>query len=111
MIRTVVKLANIIILTFAVNLFISGHHHPGGGFIGGLVFVSGIVLLFLAYDIESIRKNIPVDFKVVAAVGILIAVSTGLGSLFFWRSVFNAHVWLCRFAGFWQHRNGDRCSF
>lgn len=83
MIRTVVKLANIIILTFAVNLFISGHHHPGGGFIGGLVFVSGIVLLFLAYDIESIRKNIPVDFKVVAAVGILIAVSTGLGSLVF----------------------------
>lgn len=82
-IQTVVKVAIVIILTYAINLFISGHHNPGGGFIGGLVFASGIVLLFLTYDIESVRKNIPVDFKVVAAIGVLIAVLTGVGALFF----------------------------
>ncbi|MGI6119492.1 MAG: Na(+)/H(+) antiporter subunit B [Desulfosporosinus sp.] len=79
--RTVTEVAVVIILTFSINLFISGHHYPGGGFIGGLAFVAGIVLLFLVYDIETVRKNIPVDFKVVAAIGVLISVFTGLGGI------------------------------
>ncbi|WP_077620745.1 Na(+)/H(+) antiporter subunit B [Bacillus sinesaloumensis] len=82
-IRSVTKVAVIIIFTFAINLFISGHHHPGGGFIGGLAFSAGLVLLFLSYDIETVRKNLPLDFKVVAAIGVLIAVGTGVGSLLF----------------------------
>jgi multicomponent Na+:H+ antiporter subunit B len=76
--RTVTEVAVVIILTFSINLFISGHHYPGGGFIGGLAFVAGIVLLFLVYDIGRVRKNIPVDFKVIAATGVLISVFTGL---------------------------------
>lgn len=81
--KSVTKVAVIIILTFAVNLFVSGHHHPGGGFIGGLTFAAGILLLFLTHDIESVRKNIPFDFKVVAAVGVLIAITTGVGAWIF----------------------------
>jgi len=82
-IRSITKVAVIIIFTFAINLFISGHHHPGGGFIGGLTFSAGLVLLFLTFDIETVRKNLPLDFKVVAAVGVLIAVGTGVGSMLF----------------------------
>jgi multicomponent Na+:H+ antiporter subunit B len=80
-IRSVTKVAVVIIFTFAINLFISGHHFPGGGFIGGLVFASGLILMFLTFDIETVRHNIPVDFKVVAAVGVLIAVLTGVGAM------------------------------
>ncbi|WHZ03577.1 Na(+)/H(+) antiporter subunit B [Neobacillus sp. YX16] len=80
-IRSVTKVAVVIIFTFAINLFISGHHFPGGGFIGGLVFASGLILMFLTFDIETVRNNIPVDFKVVAAVGVLIAVLTGVGGM------------------------------
>jgi multicomponent Na+:H+ antiporter subunit B len=80
-IRSVTKVSVVIIFTFAINLFISGHHFPGGGFIGGLAFTSGLLLLFLTFDIETVRKNIPVDFKIVAAVGVLIAVLTGVGSM------------------------------
>lgn len=80
-IRGVTKVVVVIIFTFAINLFISGHHYPGGGFIGGLAFSSAIILLFLTFDIESVRKNIPVDFKVLAAVGVLIAVLTGVGGM------------------------------
>lgn len=80
-IRSVTKVVVVIILTFAINLFISGHHHPGGGFIDGLASTCALLLLFMTFDIESIRKNIPVDFKVLAAVGVLIAVLTGVGSL------------------------------
>ncbi len=76
--RTVTRLAVVIIFTFAINLFVSGHHNPGGGFIGGLAFVAAIVLLFLVYGIEKIHENFPVNFKVVAGCGILISVLTGV---------------------------------
>jgi len=81
--HTVTKVASIIIFTFSIHLFMRGHHDPGGGFIGGLTTASGIVLLYLAFDIETIRKNIPFDFKKVAALGVLIAVLTGLGGVVF----------------------------
>jgi multicomponent Na+:H+ antiporter subunit B len=79
--RTAAKVVVLIILAFSIHLFISGHHNPGGGFIGGLTFVAAIVLLFLVDDIEKVRNNIAVDFKVVMAMGILIAVSTGIGGM------------------------------
>jgi multicomponent Na+:H+ antiporter subunit B len=79
--RTAAKVVVLIILAFSIHLFISGHHNPGGGFIGGLAFVAAIVLLFLVDDIEKVRNNIAVDFKVVMAMGILIAVSTGIGGM------------------------------
>ncbi len=81
LIRSVTKVAVIIIFTFAINLFVSGHHNPGGGFIGGLTFSAGLVLLFLTFDIDTVRENLPLDFKVVAAIGVLIAVGTGFGSM------------------------------
>lgn len=81
--RTVTKAAVVIILTFAINLFISGHHHPGGGFIGGLTFSSALILLFLTFDIETVRRTIPLDFKVVAAIGVLISVLTGVGGMLY----------------------------
>jgi multicomponent Na+:H+ antiporter subunit B len=81
--HTVTKIAVIIIFTFSIYLFYGGHHNPGGGFIGGLSVASGITLLLLAFDIETFRKNIPFNFKNVAAVGVLIAIVTGMGGLFF----------------------------
>lgn len=79
--RTVTKVAVVIILTFSINLFVSGHHYPGGGFIGGLALVAAITLLSLVYGIETIKNNIPVDFKAVAAIGVLISVFTGVGGM------------------------------
>src|SRR5699024_8351620 len=70
--RTVTKLIVFIILTLAIYLFFSGHDAPGGGFIGGLVLASAIVLLLLTYDIETIKYSIPFDFKIVSAIGALI---------------------------------------
>lgn len=81
--RTVTKLVVFIILTLALYLFFAGHNSPGGGFIGGLVLASAFVLLFLVYDIDTIRKAIPVDFKKVAAFGAFLSVGTGFGSIVF----------------------------
>lgn len=81
--RAVTKVVVYIILTLAVYLFLSGHNSPGGGFIGGLVLASALVLLFISIDIETVSKAIPFDFKKVAALGAFISVSTGFGSLVF----------------------------
>jgi len=81
--RTVVKGVVLIILTLGVYLFFSGHNAPGGGFIGGLVLGSAIVLLYITYDIETIQKKMPFDFKKVAALGVLLTTGTAMGSLYF----------------------------
>lgn len=81
--QAVTKIVVFIIFTVAVYLFLSGHNSPGGGFIGGLVLASALVLLFIVYDIETIRQAIPFDFKRVAALGAFLAVGTGFGSLLF----------------------------
>jgi multicomponent Na+:H+ antiporter subunit B len=81
--QSVTKVAVVIILTFSIYLFLSGHHNPGGGFIGGLSTASAIVLLYLAFDIETVRENIRLDFKKVGALGVLIAVGTGILGLLF----------------------------
>lgn len=81
--RTVTKAAIIIIFTFSIYLFFGGHHNPGGGFVGGLSIAAGFILLYLAFDKETIRENIPIDFKKLAAGGVLLAVMTGVGSFLF----------------------------
>ena len=81
--QTVTRLVVFIILTLGVYLFFSGHNNPGGGFIGGLVLASAFVLLYLTFDIETVHKGIPFDFKWVAALGVLMAVTSGFGPLLF----------------------------
>lgn len=83
LLHAVTKITTFIILTFSTYLFFAGHHNPGGGFIGGLVTASVLVLLFLAFDVETVKQYVPVDFKMVTAVGVLLAVFTGVGSFLF----------------------------
>lgn len=81
--KTITELVVFIILTLAIYLFFSGHHSPGGGFVGGLVLAAAFVLLFIVYDIEQIQKAIPLDFKKIAALGAFLSVATGLGGVLF----------------------------
>lgn len=81
--QTVTKAVAFIILTFSIYIFFAGHHDPGGGFIGGLMTASALVLLYIAFDMDTMNKAIPLDFKMVTAVGLLTAVLTGVGSFFF----------------------------
>ena len=69
------------------SCFLSGHNNPGGGFIGGLVLSSAFVLLYLVFDIETVQKGIPFDFKKIAAFGVLLAVGTGVGAVLFGAAV------------------------
>lgn len=81
--QSIAKVVVFIILTLALYLFFAGHNSPGGGFVGGLLLAAAIVLLCLAFDIETVRDGIPVDFKVVAALGAFIVVACGIGATLF----------------------------
>ncbi len=81
--QTAAKVVIFIILTFSVYLFFAGHNNPGGGFIGGLMTAAALVLLAMAFDMETIRKVLPFNFRIVTATGLLIALLTGMGSFLF----------------------------
>jgi multicomponent K+:H+ antiporter subunit A len=84
--RTPVILAQMtrVLLPYAVAvsiyLFLRGHNLPGGGFIAGLLTAVAVVLQFMANGIRWTEDRLAADFRTVIAVGILIALVTGLGA-------------------------------
>ena len=70
------KIVFFIILFFAVHIFFAGHYTPGGGFVGGLITASAIVLLLIAYDLKTVKSLIPFNFMYVVAVGLMLALLT-----------------------------------
>ncbi|WP_071460538.1 Na(+)/H(+) antiporter subunit B [Bacillus massilinigeriensis] len=79
--QTVTKITLFVIILFSIYLFFTGHYHPGGGFIGGLMASGAIVLLLLAYDIEMVKAILPVDYRKMIGIGLLFSAGTGAGAL------------------------------
>ncbi len=81
--RTTTTLIAFILLAFSVYLFLAGHNAPGGGFIGGLMTAAAIILMYMTYGFESVKKIIPINFRYIVPIGLLIAVLSGAGALLF----------------------------
>ncbi|TDL30377.1 Na(+)/H(+) antiporter subunit B [Jeotgalibacillus sp. S-D1] len=81
--KTVTKVISFIIILFSLHLFFAGHYEPGGGFIGGLMTAAALVLLLLAYDMKTVNTILPFNYKIMTALGLLIAVLTSAGALLF----------------------------
>lgn len=83
MLQTFARMLIFIILAFSIYLLLAGHNNPGGGFIGGLMTASAILILYLAFDMKTIRKSIPLDFVKIIGIGLLFASLTGVVSMLF----------------------------
>ncbi|GEK32963.1 Na(+)/H(+) antiporter subunit B [Kurthia sibirica] len=81
--RTVVQFVVFIVLTIAIYLFFAGHYTPGGGFVAGLVLASAVVMLYISFDTDTVRKGLPLDFKIVAAIGVTLALLSGILPMLF----------------------------
>lgn len=81
--QSVTKVVVFIILTLAIYLFFSGHDAPGGGFVAGLALASSFVLMLLAFDMETVQKGIPVNFRILGAVGAMFVLIDGVGAVVF----------------------------
>ena len=69
-----------VLLLFSVFLTLRGHNAPGGGFAGGLVMGSAVVLRYLAAGTRGLR-TLRIDPIVLIGLGLLIAAGVGLTSL------------------------------
>ncbi|RLL47755.1 Na(+)/H(+) antiporter subunit B [Oceanobacillus piezotolerans] len=83
MLQVSMRVITLFIFAFSFYLFLAGHNNPGGGFIGGLMTASAILVLYLAFDMKTITKAIPFSFTTMIGVGLLIAVATGIMSMLF----------------------------
>ena len=81
--ETAIKVLLFFIVLYSVYIFTAGHYYPGGGFIGGLMTAGAIVLLLIAHDIKTVEKLLPINYRILTAVGLLFAIGTSAGSLFF----------------------------
>lgn len=80
--QTIARQALYVIILFSLFLLGRGHNEPGGGFIGGLMTAAAIVIQYLAFNLEMVKKALPFDGVKLIGLGLLFAVGTGLGCMF-----------------------------
>lgn len=82
-----------VLLMFSLTLLLRGHNQPGGGFVGGLVASSSIILMTLAYGPDEVRARLRIDFLRAMFWGLAAAVIAGLIGLFFGPAFQDAIWW------------------
>ncbi|HIV81819.1 MAG TPA: Na(+)/H(+) antiporter subunit B [Candidatus Salinicoccus merdavium] len=81
MFRVFIRLIVIVVVTFSLYIFFSGHNEPGGGFIGGLMTAIAILMLYLVFGLQTIKKALPFNYTYFMGIGLLLAASTGIISM------------------------------
>ena len=72
-------------LLVSLFIFLRGHNLPGGGFIAGLITATAILQQYIVNGSAWVRQRLALDYQSVMATGLLIALTTGLGSWLFGR--------------------------
>jgi len=57
-VRSAVRLIVPMMQLFALYVLAHGHHSPGGGFQGGVIFGASFILLALAYDLKTVLSRL-----------------------------------------------------
>ncbi|MGE0223546.1 MAG: monovalent cation/H+ antiporter subunit A [Acetobacteraceae bacterium] len=70
-------------LVVAIYILLRGHNLPGGGFVAGLITGVALILQYLAVGIEPTSARLRVDHMRLFAVGLGLALLTGLASMVF----------------------------
>ncbi len=81
-----------ILILFSIFFLLRGHNQPGGGFVGGLVGASSIVLMTLAYGPAEVASRLRIDFRRAMFWGVIVAAIAGLLGLIF-QSSFLESIW------------------
>ncbi len=72
------------IMIFGAYIILHGHLTPGGGFQGGAVIASGVILLLIAHNIREIESLISLQMlKNAEAIGLLLFGLSALVAVFF----------------------------
>lgn len=73
-VRTAARVVLPLLILFSIFLLLRGHNSPGGGFVGGLVAASAIILLALAGGLRSAEVVLPTAYaRRLMGLGLLLA--------------------------------------
>ena len=76
--KTTMRLLLPILLLYSVFLFLRGHNHSGGGFVGGLVAGAAFALYALGFSVSQLKALIKVKTHSLLGWGLLIALVAAL---------------------------------
>lgn len=82
-----------VLLLFSLTVLLRGHNQPGGGFVGGLIASTSIVLMTLAYGADEVRDRLRIDFLRLMFWGVLMAIIAGIGGLVLGATYLDAQWW------------------
>jgi energy-converting hydrogenase B subunit I len=87
-VRTVANQLIVFILIFGLYVIAHGHLTPGGGFQGGAVIVSGVVMLLVAFSSQELKKSLRERVLSImessGAIIFIILAFIGIGTVFFY---------------------------
>lgn len=66
-----------LIVLFSLFVFVQGHNAPGGGFIAGLIAAGMILIQFLAFSRNDLKKVFRPIFHRLLGLGIILAAGSG----------------------------------
>jgi multicomponent Na+:H+ antiporter subunit B len=90
---TTTRVLQPLLLLYSVFLLVSGHNEPGGGFAGGLVAAAAFTLHAIAYDVASARRALRFEPSTLIALGLLLALGTGVLPPLLWDEPFLTSAW------------------
>lgn len=91
--RFVARVMLPVLIVFSLMLMLRGHNEAGGGFVGGLVASSGVILMTLAYGPDEVRQRLKIDFLRLMFFGLLIVLFAGLLGLIIDGTFLQAEWW------------------
>lgn len=71
-----------LMVLFSIFVLLRGHNEPGGGFIGGLIAASAFAIYGIACGVAPVRRALYFHPMAIAASGLMMAVLSGVASLF-----------------------------
>ncbi|MCL2549407.1 MAG: cation:proton antiporter [Methanimicrococcus sp.] len=68
-------------MLFSINLLLYGASYPGGGFVGGVLFICGIALVYVTYGMKYINTRLRPNWSAWVAYGLLFASLTAIAPM------------------------------
>ena len=75
---TAARLLTPLMLVFSLYLMLRGHNNPGGGFAGGLVAASALMLHTIANGVAAGRRLLRFDPRIITIIGVAVSIVAGL---------------------------------
>jgi len=79
--RTATRFMLPLLIMFSIVVLLRGHNQPGGGFVGGLLASSAIILYGMAFGVDAVHRLLRLPLTTYIAIGLGTAIASGLPGL------------------------------